>query len=402
MILELMPQNKVDRSILQGESIELFTAALRNLNTRDPYERRLIYFLKTVQLSPNELVNLAKNKPLEVEKKIISFISSQSSRAENGEITGATVGNSLKAIRLLLEMNDVVSLNWKKIRKVLPRARRYALDRIPTSEEIKEIYDAADIRGKALTLLLISSGVREGSIEGLTLKDYSPIEVDGKFVAGRLRVYAGDPECYMTFISAEACYALDKYLQFRKEHGEMIEDTSPLFRDKFDAVKGYKNSNSELSEKIFSMSAPAVRQYYNRLLYSVGIRNQKKRRHEFSVHGFRKWFKTKTEIAGMKPINIEILMGHSVGISDSYYRPTEKELLDDYLKISQVLTVSQDSQKMKQLEQTKNDIEAIKLEHRKQVQDLNQKFDTIMSMIQQNPKLVNVKSESLKKKLKDF
>ena len=31
----------------------------------------------------------------------------------------------------------------------------------------------------------------------------------------------------------------------------------------------------------------------------------------------------------MKPIHIEILMGHSVGISDSYYRPTENELFQD-------------------------------------------------------------------------
>lgn len=29
----------------------------------------------------------------------------------------------------------------------------------------------------------------------------------------------------------------------------------------------------------------------------------------------------------MKPINVEILMGHSIGISDSYYRPQEKEIL---------------------------------------------------------------------------
>jgi len=55
----------------------------------------------------------------------ISFISKQNSRAQRGEITAATVGNCLKAIRLLLEMNDI-SLNWKKIRRVLPRARRYA------------------------------------------------------------------------------------------------------------------------------------------------------------------------------------------------------------------------------------------------------------------------------------
>jgi hypothetical protein len=48
-------------------------------------------------------------------------------------------------VRLLLEINDV-SLNWKKITRVLPRARRYALDRIPTVEEIREIVDAAYIR----------------------------------------------------------------------------------------------------------------------------------------------------------------------------------------------------------------------------------------------------------------
>ena len=39
----------------------------------------------------------------------------------------------------------------------------------------------------------------------------------------------------------------------------------------------------------------------------------------------------------MKPINIEKLMGHSVGISDPYYRATEKEILDDYLKALTIL-----------------------------------------------------------------
>jgi len=43
----------------------------------------------------------------------------------------------------------------------------------------------------------------------------------------------------------------------------------------------------------------------------------------------------------MKPINVETLMGHSTGISDSYYRPTEKELLQDYLKAIPLLTISE-------------------------------------------------------------
>jgi hypothetical protein len=42
----------------------------------------------------------------------------------------------------------------------------------------------------------------------------------------------------------------------------------------------------------------------------------------------------------MKSINIEILMWHSTGISDSYYRATEDELLEDYLKAVDFLTIS--------------------------------------------------------------
>ena len=337
-----MSRQTLDRSILQGESIELFRAAIRNSATRDPYERRLIGFLKDVNITPDEFVTMAKKDARLFERKIISFISTQNLRTEKGEITSGTVSNSLKAIKLLLEMNDV-SLNWKKIRRVLPRARRYALDRIPTIEEVQHIVGAADFRGKALTLVFTSSGLREGAIQHLTLGDYTLIKQDEKIVAGRLLVYSKDPEEYVTFITPEACDILDRYIAFRGEHGEKVYSTSPLFRDKFDPIRGIYGHSKHSKGVVLPMTAPAVRQYYNRLLFSLGIRNQKMRRHEFSVHGFRKFFKTKAEIGGMKPINVETLMGHSTGISDSYYRPTETELLHDYVKIVDQLTISNES-----------------------------------------------------------
>ncbi len=43
----------------------------------------------------------------------------------------------------------------------------------------------------------------------------------------------------------------------------------------------------------------------------------------------------------MKPINIQTLIGpHSTSISDPFYRPTEHDLLEDYLKVVDLLTVS--------------------------------------------------------------
>jgi hypothetical protein len=44
----------------------------------------------------------------------------------------------------------------------------------------------------------------------------------------------------------------------------------------------------------------------------------------------------------MKPINIEITMGHDIGVSASYYKPTECEVMKDYLKAIDVLTINGD------------------------------------------------------------
>ena len=55
----------------------------------------------------------------------------------------------------------------------------------------------------------------------------------------------------------------------------------------------------------------------------------------------------------MKPINVEILMGHSTGISDSYYRPTENDLLEDYLKVVDKLTISGESRLRTELQEMK-------------------------------------------------
>jgi hypothetical protein len=126
---------KIDRSLLQGESFELFSAAIRSPATRDPYERKLLGFLKRVNLSPDGLVQFAKENPSAAEKKIISLLSQDRLKIERGEITAGTVNNWLKAVGLFFEMNDVV-LNWKKIRRMLPTIRRYALDRVPTLEEL--------------------------------------------------------------------------------------------------------------------------------------------------------------------------------------------------------------------------------------------------------------------------
>jgi hypothetical protein len=80
----------------------------------------------------------------------------------------------------------------------------------------------------------------------------------------------------------------------------------------------------------------------------MGARNMRtsskwKKRHGFqAVHSFRKFFKSHGEQV-MKSINVEIRMGHTIGISNSYYKPSEREILDDNLKAINVLTINKNN-----------------------------------------------------------
>jgi hypothetical protein len=66
---------KIDRSLLQGESFELFCAAIRSPATSDPYQRKLLGFLKRANLSPDAFAQFAKENPSVAEKKIIFALS---------------------------------------------------------------------------------------------------------------------------------------------------------------------------------------------------------------------------------------------------------------------------------------------------------------------------------------
>jgi hypothetical protein len=92
------------------------------------------------------------------------------------------------------------------------------------------------------------------------------------------------------------------------------------------------------------LSSSGIKRMIERATWAQGLRTQLengKKRHPYqAIHSMRKWFKTRCELGGMKPLNIETLLSHSTGISDSYYRPTENDLLQDYLSVTNSLSIT--------------------------------------------------------------
>lgn len=259
-----------------------------------------------------------------------------------------------------------VPIHWKKITRGLPKSRKFADDRAPTIEEIQQLCEYPDRRIKGIVYTMASSGIRLGAWDYLRWKDIQPLEHQGKVIAAKIIVYAGDNEEYFSFITTEAYYELQKWMQYRQESGEEINGNSWVMRQLWDTKKGYYHHGTIKNPE--KLKSSGIKRLIEDALWTQGIRkksNLKRKRYEFQAdHGFRKWFKTKCEISGMKSINIEILMGHSIGISDSYYKITQNDLLTEYSKASDYLTISNEYQSQKQYDliqtQNQNEVKLIK------------------------------------------
>jgi integrase len=330
-----------NRALIEGKTVRPFLEAIGSKYTRAQYERRLITFLERVKMDVDQFVTRAQRNPKWAQQVLIEYMLSQKERFQNKEIEASSIRSVMKPLKLLMEMNDVTAINWKKIAKMMPPTRNYALDRAPTVEELRAMLSSTELRFQVIILTMVSSGIRVGAWEYLNWGHIQPIKTDDKVVAAKLTVYAGEPEEYVTFITPEAYERLEQYIKFREQHGEKITKDSPSARDRW-RTNGARpwQFNGEIGRPMRLMP-DGVKRLFEETMWKLGFRTEKKRRHDFSVHSLRKYFKTHAELAGMKPINVETLMGHSTGISDSYYRPTEKNLLDDYLRAVPPLTVSE-------------------------------------------------------------
>ena len=342
-----------DSSLSTLSPYENFIYALKSKDVIRQYPSLLNKFLTFLQLQGNiedkchKLYELGRKDISILQSSLIKYCIVQRERVTDGKISEGTLRNYLKPIKLFLEMNDI-SVSWKKITRGLPSPNQAADDRCPTLEEIQKLLlNFPDRRLKVIVLIMISSGIRVGAWNWLKWKHVAPIydNTNENLLAAKLHVYAGEREEYFTFMTPEAYNALKDYMDFRELHGENINDESWLIRDtwqKFDKRHGHRIGLAVDPKKLHSEGI-------RKLIYDAwkvqGVIRKTEREsgnHDFkSSHGFRKYFQTHT-MQVMHSSNVEMLMGHSasMGLKKNYYRPTEKMLLDDYLKAVDLLTLN--------------------------------------------------------------
>jgi integrase len=300
-------------------------------------------------------------------------------------------------------MNDV-DIKWKRLNKF--KAKHYSVveDKPYTREQIKTLVEAASLRDKCIILLMATAGLRRGAFQYLRIRD---IEKINKYQLYKIFVYKKEQEQYTTFCTPECAKYIDQYLEWRQRLGERLKSNSPLFRIEFDAI-GKISVPKTVSDHV-------VTRMIHTLLDSTGVREPNetyKRTELMQTHGFRKFFKTTCIQAGMHPLYSEYLMGHRSGLTKSYFKPSDTELLEGndkafgYISAVNDLTINEEyrlRKKIDELNKKKNEIEIMENKHNQEIKTMQDQMSQIISMIQQNHMLAHVKpkvllSKSLKEK----
>ena len=211
------------------------------------------------------------------------------------------VQNRICTVLYFLENNDI-ELNKRKIRRYYPPDESTNDDKLYSIEQIQKILSVCDLRTRAMIHLMISSGVRIGALHTMRIGDLIPINYQGQDLY-KIRVYARTRDEYYSFVTPECKRtAIDPYLDYRKRCDEKLEDDSPLFRKQF---------NRSLIDNPYPLCQDAVMKSVDNAIKKAGVKSKKIMR----SHSFRKAYKSICEQSGMKSINVELLMGHNIGVS---------------------------------------------------------------------------------------
>lgn len=260
--------------------------------------------------------------------------------------------------------------------KFLGPKQRLLKDRPYTIEEISKMLNVSDERMKVIVLVLASTGMRLGGLSGLKVGNIHKIE---EFQLYRITVYEGSSEEYICFCSPEAATAIDFYLDLRTRCGEKLGPESPLIRKEFD----------RLDPMAVSYAKPIQTRSYDSLIQEMlevagvtkiepSIEGKRLYRKQVArTTGFRKLVNTTMVRSKVDPLIKEMLLGHHTGLEENYYRPEEQDLLNEYVKCVDCLTINAENR-------LRREVETLRVE-KNSWEELRNEIDKVKAYLKDHP-----------------
>lgn len=364
-----------------------FVNSLKTPATKMLYE----YSIKKFYLSLPHNQNLSIEQILEKPTKTIEYelIDCLFDMKEKQKLSYSTLNIFVAAMFHFFEINDVV-INRRKIKKFRgDNVAKYEY-RSYTHEEINSVLKLSDLRGKATVLLMASTGMRVGALPEIKLKHLKKWNIENtKNHIYQITVYASSIKSkYTTFTTPEAAKAIDEYLEYRSRNGDRVKQDPETGNwspgDSFLLIKNFDKDQQGLlglsSTQIFNLpiQSRSITHAIIETLRKLGKREKlklleseattkpqrqsaySKHRNELHpCHSLRIFAVTQMQRAKVDKTIREMLVGHTTGLDKVYYKPQDDEILQEYLKGVDLLTINNEHRLQKQVDYYKKENEKL-------------------------------------------
>ncbi len=149
----------------EEEAVTMFKAGHRSPQTLDHNQRFLNYFVKAfLKMSSQEFVDRTRHDLKWGEARNAAYFITIKGRVQRKEIESDSVHNFRDPIKILCDMNDL-SLNWKRLDKILPARRRKAFKGVAAPKEtLRTLCSYPDRRMKPIVTTMTSGGPSRGCV----------------------------------------------------------------------------------------------------------------------------------------------------------------------------------------------------------------------------------------------
>jgi integrase len=261
---------------------------------------------------------------------MLDFIAYMQDRAP----TGARA--QINAVKEFFVNNDVefTQKQLKSIKKKMPKGKTSrTAERDIDGPMLKRILEHMDLKARAVTLTLASSGMRPDEPFNIVLSDVDLSTKPTQLVVRGEDAKEGDRRS--VFISKEATDVLREWLKVRSQYLDSAKNRNAGL-----VKAGITNEKKTDDDRLFPFSLENFREAWNGALIKAGLmhKDNSTGRSQIRIQGTRKFFRS--QLALSCPVDIvEALMGHQGYLTEAYRRYTLKQMAEYYLKAEHHVTV---------------------------------------------------------------
>lgn len=335
------------KSLDQYQSAIFWISGMKKA-TKRAYTSHLRLFCNFYQTDPDVLLKFpAENLKVLLDAYLLHLLKiavKEAGKPKPGRFSVNSIPHYFTGLWSFFVEEHEKDINWARYQKKFPEKVASNL-RGYYREEVKKLYKAADIFDKPLVLLEYCAFVRVGAIGPLQFEHLRPIpELPGYSF---MRIYADSAEeFYYVLVTPEFLADVQALKEYRERWGEKVTGKSYIICQKPRRLWGKRPLGEDgLRSRMRTLAEEA----------GVDLTNIQPN------HGMRKAGNTAMKNAHVDKDFKEMLMGHSTGLDDVYYDvdnpESRKEIVVEYMKAIDTLTISEEVRQQKQIVELTKELE---------------------------------------------